>query len=213
MCLWAVCWIGVIAGFLFVCHCGLFVGLVWLRAFFSYVMSWTILGLRRMHTRRHSWTILGLSLRRMHTRTTDTLLDNFGPQTDRHTHTQTHSYSLSHLILAKHCQRSFWVGVWPQTYPHNFTRFSDHGLYRLSRLSWPSKFPPPFFARSRASATPLKSRCRPKRVYGGVTNWSSDCAREKNPLFAAKPRFRELWGKEKKEEEEEERRKRRGWGR
>ena len=28
--------------------------------------------------------------------------------------------------------------------------------------------------------------------------------REKNPLFAAKPRFRELWGKEKKEEEEEE---------
>jgi hypothetical protein len=29
---------------------------------------------------------------------------------------------------------------------------------------------------------------------------------QKNPLFAAKPRFRELWGKEKKEEEEEERR-------
>ena len=29
---------------------------------------------------------------------------------------------------------------------------------------------------------------------------------EKNPLFAAKPRFRELWGKEKKEKEEEERR-------
>jgi hypothetical protein len=29
---------------------------------------------------------------------------------------------------------------------------------------------------------------------------------EKNPLFAAKPCFRELWGKEKKEEEEEERR-------
>jgi len=25
---------------------------------------------------------------------------------------------------------------------------------------------------------------------------------QKNPLFAAKPRFRELWGKEKKEEEE-----------
>ena len=29
---------------------------------------------------------------------------------------------------------------------------------------------------------------------------------QKNPLFAAKPRFRELWGKEKKEKEEEERR-------
>ena len=99
MSLWAVCWIGVIAGFLFVCD-----------------VSWTILGLRRMHTRTHSWTILGLSLRRMHTWThyswtilgLDTLSDNFGPQTDKtHTHT-THSYSLSLLILAKHCQRSFW---------------------------------------------------------------------------------------------------------
>jgi hypothetical protein len=36
-----------------------------------------------------------------------------------------------------------------------------------------------------------------------AANWFST-GTEKNPLFAAKPRFRELWGKEKKEEEEEE---------
>jgi hypothetical protein len=36
-------------------------------------------------------------------------------------------------------------------------------------------------------------------VYGQVKPTN-----QKNPLFAAKPRFRELWGKEKKGEEEEE---------
>ena len=44
------------------------------------------------------------------------------------------------------------------------------------------------------------------RTSSTTTYRSDGSHKEKNPLFAAKPRFRELWGKEKKEKEEEERR-------
>ena len=43
------------------------------------------------------------------------------------------------------------------------------------------------------------------RTSSTTTYHSDGSHKEKNPLFAAKPRFRELWGKEKKEEEEERR--------